>query len=155
MANSILDVNDILNEYSLDIQEGIEKVTQSLANQAATELKNTKGTYKVRTGKYNKGWRVKTEKGKGYNIYFTDLEEILIEADVGVNLTLQTIDELLQRAKKEKITELDELNDLLIDIPKDFNERINKNYPNDFNFLSLNYYDINSKDFYFYYSIYF
>ena len=48
--------------------------------------------------------------------YFTDLEEILIEADVGVNLTLQTIDELLQRAKKEKITELDELNDLLIDI---------------------------------------
>ena len=66
MANSILDVNDILNEYSLDIQEGIEKVTQSLANQAATELKNTKGTYKVRTGKYNKGWRVKTEKGKGY-----------------------------------------------------------------------------------------
>ena len=48
--------------------------------------------------------------------YFTDLEEILIEADVGVNLTLQTIDELLQKARKEKITELDELNDLLIDI---------------------------------------
>ena len=23
-------------------------------------------TYKVRTGKYNKGWRVKTEKGRGY-----------------------------------------------------------------------------------------
>ena len=37
--------------------------------------------------------------------------------------------------------------DLLIDIPKDFNERINKNYPNDFNFLSINYYDINNKDF--------
>ena len=31
-------------------------------------------------------------------------------------MTLQTIDELLQKAKKEKITELDELNDLLIDI---------------------------------------
>ena len=37
--------------------------------------------------------------------------------------------------------------DLLIDIPKDFNERINKNYPSDFNFLSINYYDINNKDF--------
>ena len=37
--------------------------------------------------------------------------------------------------------------DLLIDIPKDFNERINKNYPNDFNFLSINYYDINNNDF--------
>ena len=38
--------------------------------------------------------------------------------------------------------------DLIIDIPKDFNERINKNYPNNFNFLSINYYDNNnSKDF--------
>ena len=37
--------------------------------------------------------------------------------------------------------------DLIIDIPKDFNERISKNYPKDFNFLSINYYDINSKDF--------
>ena len=37
--------------------------------------------------------------------------------------------------------------DLIIDIPKDFNERISKNYPIDFNFLSINYYDINSKDF--------
>ena len=37
--------------------------------------------------------------------------------------------------------------DLLIDIPKDFNERINTNYPNDFNFLSINYYDIDNKDF--------
>ena len=37
--------------------------------------------------------------------------------------------------------------DLIIDIPSDFNERINKNYPNNFNFLSINYYDVNSKDF--------
>ena len=37
--------------------------------------------------------------------------------------------------------------DLIIDIPKDFNERISKNYPKDFNFLSINYYDINSKEF--------
>ena len=37
--------------------------------------------------------------------------------------------------------------DLLVDIPKDFNERISKNYPIDFNFLSINYYDINSDEF--------
>ena len=34
--------------------------------------------------------------------YFSDLEEILIEADVGVNVTLQTVDELLEKAKKNK-----------------------------------------------------
>jgi len=37
--------------------------------------------------------------------------------------------------------------DLLVDIPKDFNERISKNYPIDFNFLSINYYDINNDEF--------
>lgn len=65
MANSILDVNDILNEYSLDIQESIQAEAQNIAKQAANDLKNTKGTYKIRTGKYNKGWRVNTQKGRG------------------------------------------------------------------------------------------
>lgn len=65
MANSILDVKDILNEYSMDIQEGIEKDAQDVAKQAVNDLKNTKGTYKIRTGDYNKGWRVNTKKGRG------------------------------------------------------------------------------------------
>ena len=64
MANSsILDINDILNEYSSDIQEAITNEAQSVAKDAANELKNTSPK---RTGKYRKGWRVKTNKGKGY-----------------------------------------------------------------------------------------
>ena len=35
---------------------------------------------------------------------------------------------------------LDKNYDLLIDIPSDFNERIKRNYSNDFNFLDINYY---------------
>ena len=66
MANSILDVKDILNEYSQDIQEGIDKEAQDIGKQAANELKNTRGTYKIRTGKYNKGWKVNTKKGRGF-----------------------------------------------------------------------------------------
>lgn len=65
MANSILDVKDLLNEYSLDVQEGIDKEAQEIAKQAANELKNHRGTYKIRTGKYNKGWKVNTKKGRG------------------------------------------------------------------------------------------
>ena len=56
----------------------------------------------------------------------------------------------IEKEKKSTFNLNDVLNkdyDLIIDIPEDFNERINKNYPNDFNFLSINYYDINSKDF--------
>lgn len=65
MTNSILDVKDILNEYSTDVQDGIDKAAQTLANQAASNLKASSGTYEIHTGKYNKGWRVKTEKGRG------------------------------------------------------------------------------------------
>jgi len=37
--------------------------------------------------------------------------------------------------------------DLLIDIPKDFDERISKNYPDNFDFLSINYFDIKNEEF--------
>ena len=38
--------------------------------------------------------------------------------------------------------------DLLIDIPKDFEDRISKNYPDDFDFLSFNYYDVKSEEYF-------
>ncbi len=61
--NSILDINEILNEYSKDIQEGITEKAISVAKKGADELKQTSPK---RTGKYRKGWRVKTQKGYGY-----------------------------------------------------------------------------------------
>lgn len=47
--------------------------------------------------------------------YFEELEEILIESDVGVNLALKVIDEVLSQSKKEGINDADEINNLLID----------------------------------------
>ena len=47
--------------------------------------------------------------------YFEDLEEILIESDIGVNLSLKIIDEVLQESKDKKITDSEELNEILID----------------------------------------
>lgn len=64
MADSILDIKDILNEYSRDIQNGIETIAKDVAKDDAKKLRDTKNTYKVRSGKYNKGWTVKTEKGR-------------------------------------------------------------------------------------------
>ena len=46
--------------------------------------------------------------------YFEDLEEILIESDVGVNLSLKIIDEVLQESKEKKITDAEEINEILI-----------------------------------------
>lgn len=59
----ILEINDILNEYSNDIQEAITTTAESIAKDGVSELKITSPK---RTGKYRRGWRVKTEKGKGF-----------------------------------------------------------------------------------------
>ena len=65
MANSsILDVNKILDAYAKDIARDVTTDAEIVAKQGVTELKNTTGTYRVRTGKYNRGWRVKSDKLK-------------------------------------------------------------------------------------------
>ena len=47
--------------------------------------------------------------------YFEELEQILIEADVGVSLTLRIIDEALTESKAQKITEPKQINELVVD----------------------------------------
>lgn len=48
--------------------------------------------------------------------YFEELEEILIESDVGVSLTLNIIDELLLKSREDKIVDPKAINELLVDI---------------------------------------
>lgn len=65
--NSILDINDILNDYSRDIQDAITEEAQRIAKVGQEELKATSPKNKKNTthkGKYAKGWRVKTEKSQ-------------------------------------------------------------------------------------------
>lgn len=63
MSDSIIDIKDILNEYSQDIQDGITQAAEDIANDGANELKKTSPK---RTGKYSKGWRVDKRSGKGF-----------------------------------------------------------------------------------------
>ena len=63
MSNSILEINDILDEYSEDIQEAIILETERVAKMGVNRLKQTSPK---RTGKYAKGWKVKTTKRKNY-----------------------------------------------------------------------------------------
>ncbi len=48
--------------------------------------------------------------------YFEELEQILIEADVGVSLTLRLCEDLLNRSEKEGITDPTKINEELIDM---------------------------------------
>ena len=47
--------------------------------------------------------------------YFEELEQILIESDVGISLTLQIIDEVLQKSKQEHIADPETINEILVD----------------------------------------
>ena len=47
--------------------------------------------------------------------YFVELEEILINADVGVNTVMKFIDKLRKRVKEEKITDTKYLNEVIVD----------------------------------------
>lgn len=67
--NSILDISEILNDYSEEIQESITNIAQEVANEGQSKLKLTSPKNKKNTthkGRYAKGWRVKTIKGKGF-----------------------------------------------------------------------------------------
>lgn len=67
--NSLLDINEILNDYSHDIQEAITEEAIKIAKDGQYKLKNSSPISKKSTphkGRYAKGWRVKTEKGRGF-----------------------------------------------------------------------------------------
>lgn len=67
--NSLLDINEILNDYSHDIQDAITEEAIRIAKDGQNKLKKTSPINKKSTshkGRYAKGWRVKTEKGRGF-----------------------------------------------------------------------------------------
>lgn len=74
--------------------KGLEKTSEHLSSKIA--LLNTK--YK-----------------KVNDNYFDELEEILIMADVGVNTIMKFIDKLKARVKSENITNVEELNEIVVD----------------------------------------
>lgn len=67
--NSILGINDILNDYSHDIQDAITERAIEVAKDGQKKLKSTSPINKKNTsnkGRYAKGWKVKTTKGHGF-----------------------------------------------------------------------------------------
>ena len=85
-------------------------------NQEKTDAEAySKGMEKSRENFSNKLSSLSKKYKKVNQEYFEELEEILIESDVGVSLTLRVIEEVLEKSKKQKITDADEINELLIE----------------------------------------
>ncbi len=103
----------------------VEKIESEIAVQTAPAKRETP---KEDASKYDKGMEKSREsfakritalnkKFKSKKIddeYFSILEEILIEADCGVEFTLNIIEDLVDTVKKEKMTKTRDINELLI-----------------------------------------
>ena len=75
----------------------------------------SKGLEKSRENFANKMDKIAKKSKKVNKEYFDELEEILIEADVGVNLTMRVIEEVVQESLEKKITDAEEINELVVD----------------------------------------
>jgi len=68
--------------------------------------------------------------------YFEDLEEILIEADVGIDLTLELIDKAKISAKRNNIKDPEKINELLVETMFEGYESVGNNIKADIRFVS-------------------
>jgi len=74
-----------------------------------------KGLEKTRK-EFNEKFKTLSKKYKKItNEYFEELEENLIMADIGINTVIDLIDKLKHRVKHENITDINDLNEIIVD----------------------------------------
>lgn len=74
-----------------------------------------KGLSKTRKGFVNKLANLSKEYSEINDNYFEELEELLINADIGVNTVMDFMDKLQLRVSKEKITDPNMLTEIIVD----------------------------------------
>ena len=74
-----------------------------------------KGLSKTRKSFVNKLANLSKEYSEINDNYFEELEELLINADIGVNTVMDFMDKLQERVSKEKITNPDMLTEIIVD----------------------------------------
>lgn len=74
MSNNLLDINKILQDYTKNISEAITEAANEVAEDGKNRLRATNDTYKIRTGDYNRSWKVKKQGGYNYvhNVIYND-----------------------------------------------------------------------------------
>lgn len=103
--DSILDIKDILNEYSKDIQEEMLNAASKVARSAKQDLYNTSP---VRTGRFKKSWKVTKDKDT-YIVHSSNpgLAHLLEKPHLGRggNLIIPKSAGFIEKVEKAKIKE--------------------------------------------------
>ncbi len=117
IENKEVEINTSDKEEVLETSQNIEEDEVEKQVEDKEELKET---YVRGMKKSNRGFMYKLKSltsmfHKVNEEYFDSLEEILIEADVGVDLSLRLIDEAKKEAKINKIDDPKSINELLVE----------------------------------------
>lgn len=105
-------------KQEVNINEEISKLeeTESKEIEVQNDIKlYDKGLSKTRDNFVNKLINLNKRTKKITDEYFEELEDILIMADIGVNTVLSFIERLKKRVKTENITDLDYLQEVIVD----------------------------------------
>ena len=91
------------------LKEKFSKKKENDAESYAKGMEKSRKNFSSKLAKLSKKYKKVNQE------YFEELEEILIESDVGVNLSFRVIEEVLEKSKKQRISDSSEINELLIE----------------------------------------
>lgn len=112
--NIVEDVSNIIEEVEEAHEEVMGEVEEPIKKLSFFE-KLKSGLTKTRNDMSNKIEEVLNSYKKVDEDLFEDLEEVLVTADVGMSTTMEIIDRLRDRVKKEKVNDPNEVKELLKD----------------------------------------
>lgn len=108
------DIASSVEEAESEYEEKLSEIEESIGDKKQSLFKRLKeGLLKTRSGIMNKVDDVLKSYRKIDEELFEDLEEVLITADIGVETSLKIIEEVKDKVRLRKITEVDEIKGLL------------------------------------------
>lgn len=102
-------------ERSEELEKEVEEVIEEREEKPSLFEKLKRGLTKTRDDFSNKIDGIIKSYQKIDEELFEDLEEVLVTADVGINTTMELIDNLRERVREEKVTDPEEVKGLLKD----------------------------------------
>lgn len=91
------------------LKEKFSKKTKDDTNKYVKGMEKSRANFASKLDSLSKKYKSVNQE------YFENLEEILIEADVGVNLSIRIIEEVVEESKEQNITDPKSINELVVD----------------------------------------
>lgn len=115
------DTKEFLKEVKEDIKEEIEVQIETVENKISDSKENiSERLTKSKEGFFSKLKNIFTSKSKIDDTIYEELEDLLIQSDIGFDMTAKLIDQLEKEVKVKKISETSEVYEILKRLMSDF-----------------------------------